>query len=216
MDKKILVKYISGFVLGDGAISRVPKYTPMGKPTKRNSIYYIKQTFEHLDYLEWQQEILENLTDTRLRYTNGTTDKRGYTSRDQWELKSLAHPFFNKIRNRMYLNSGRAIDPHYMRMMDWNSLATLYMDDGWIESKETSVGTWNRVSIATMRYSYADNKMLRDFIAERFSIHFKVSKKTARSGEIHYYLRCTKDNANRFLDGVEKYIFPSYQYKIPV
>ena len=102
-----------------------------------------------------------------------------------------------------------------LKLMDWEMLATIYMDNGWIETKQTQTkGVWTRVSIATMAYSYADNKMLRDFIFENFGISFDVNFKTARSGEIHYYLRNTKDNAKRFLDGVSKYVVPSYQYKI--
>ena len=217
-DKKILTKYISSFLLGDGGLSRLSRANPNPENKylkKINSKYYIKQRDDHEDYIVWQMNILQNITTATYVHTESYIDKRGYECRGQFSLSSRNHPFFTDMRNRLYPNNIKCLDPHYFSLFDWESLAIFYMDDGWIENNLTKrTGIYTRVAIASHSYSYIENKFFRDFVAEKFKVHFDVKQHKSKTGNIHYYLRCSKDNAKRFIDGVGRYILPSYKYKI--
>lgn len=219
MEKLNILKYVTAFVAGDGGLSDLKNRNPepikrRETPSRKNSKYYLKQIDTHLDYIEWQREILENITSTSISHTDPYIDKRGYHCSGQYSLSTSCHPFFTEIRKRVYNQRGRVLDHHYMKLWDWESFATIYMDNGWIENAQREKGIWTRVSIATMSFSYAENKMLRDYMAEKYNVHFDVNHKTARSGEIHYFLRATKRNALYFLDNISKYVLPSYEYKV--
>lgn len=220
MERKELTKYFVSFVMGDGGLSNLVNHNKFGKSTgqeteKRNSKYYLKQIAIHKDYIDWQANLVEELTKCTITLAPAYTDNRGYACQAQYNLSSRCHPFFTELRKRLYNGNKKVLDPHYLKLLDWESFATMYMDNGWIENKQTETkGIWTRVSIATMAYSYADNKMLRDYMAENFNLHFDVDHKTSRNGTIHYYLRNTKDRALYFLDNISKYVLPSYYYKL--
>lgn len=217
-DKKILTKYVASFLLGDGGLSKLNRTNPRedGKYTKAlNSQYYIKQRDDHEDYIVWQKDILQNITNTVYLHTKPYTDKRGYTCCGQFALRTKRHPFFTDMRYRLYPNNVKCLDPHYFSLFDWESLAIFYMDDGWIENTlMKTTGIYTRIAIASHSYSYIENKFFRDFVAEKFNVHFDVKQHKSKTGNIHHYLRCSKDNAKRFIDGVAPYILPSYKYKI--
>ena len=220
MDNFILTKYVAGFVMGDGFLSRTVNSNKYGKTAgqesaKRNSKYSLKQLSIHRDYVEWQRDILSNITSTTIDFVDSYRDNRGFICNAQCVLNTRVHPLFTEMRHRLYSNGRKVIDPHYLKMLDWESFATMYMDNGWIENKQTETkGIWTRVSIATMAYSYADNKMLRDYMAEKYNLHFDVDHKKSRSGEMHFYLRNTKERALYFLDNISRYVLPSFEYKL--
>ena len=96
MNDMELTKLISSFVIGDGALSNLKHYGK-GKGNyeinkKKNSKYYIKQLTIHKDYIEWQQEILENLTKVYINIIPEYTDKRGYFCKEKFELFTKCHP----------------------------------------------------------------------------------------------------------------------------
>ena len=47
--------------------------------------------------------------------------------------------------NRLYTPVGnthvKVLDPHYLKLMDWETLAMMYMDDGWIQVTENKTKT---------------------------------------------------------------------------
>jgi hypothetical protein len=218
MDKKELTKLVSSFVIGDGTLSNLKRYPVNGKykeNKEKNSKYSIKQLSIHKDYIDWQTEILENLTRVRATIIPEHVDNRGYTSHEMISLVTMRHPFYTKMRNNCYLDNRKTINPHFLKLWDAQSLATLYMDDGWLEKKINKNGSvYHRIGIATHSLTYGDNMLIKKMIKEKFAIEFDIARQKQKSGEYMFYLRNSKDNSLRFIDLVSPFIFPSFEYKI--
>lgn len=214
MENKEFIKIVHASVLGDGYFYKVSQ-----ENAKQNTHYMLKQRDDHKDYIDFMANILEDLTSITVNHIPPYTDKRGYEIGGQYELKTMRHPLYKRMYNRMYRHEGnthiKVIDPHYIKLLDWMSLAIIYMDDGWIKVQENKTKEpWVEVSIATHAFTYFENKFLRDYIAEKFEIHFDVKRHKQKNGEYRFYLGCNKDNAKRFIAGVSKYVVPSYEYKL--
>jgi hypothetical protein len=223
MDEKILIKFVSSFVLGDGALSSLKSYfrtdtNGIERPSLNNKIknskYYFKQISVHQDYVSFQKEIIENITSVKIYTAPAYVDKRGYHCKEQLNLTSQCHPFFTKIRERMYFEGKKQIDPHYLKNYDLQTFAFFYMDNGWIENTiQKSGAIYTRVGLATHAYSYGDVLLLKNFLKEKFDFNFDIRRHKQKSGEYKFYLRNSKDNSKRFLNSIYDYIFPSYEYK---
>jgi len=219
MDNKEFTKLVSSFVIGDGYLSNLKQYNKgntYGQLAKRkNCQYSLKQLSIHRDYVEWQSDILEYLTKVTIKIVPKYTDKRGYFCKEKLELHTRRNPFYTTMRNNFYINSVKIINPHYLKLWDAQSLAILYMDDGWLEKQINQDETiYYRIGIATHSYSYGDNMLLKKMIKEKFAIEFDIKKHKQKSGEYKFFLRNSKNNTLRFIDLVYPYIFPSFQYKI--
>lgn len=216
---KDFTKKVWAFTLGDGALSNL-KRTPRdgsrnvkGRKDK-NSYYYLRQIETHKDYIDWQAEILSDLTKVTTSYENPYTDSRGYNCKGKYKLSTMVHPFYTKLRERIYLNGIKAIDPHYLKLLDWEALAILFMDDGWTEIQRNKSGTYIRIGISTHNYTYGDNYLLSKAIVEKVGVHFDVKRHKQKSGTYLWYLRTSKDNALRFIEGIYKFVLPSFSYKV--
>jgi len=222
INRKDLTKYIFAFTLGDGAlfnnkqnlknngIGRYANNTPI-----KNSHYYLKQIAIHKDYVDWQANILESLTNVSIYYTDAYTDKRGYSCKAQYKLQTRAHPFYTTMRERIYPSGIKTISMHDLKLLDWETLAIFYMDDGWIESRVNKNGSvYYRIGIASHSFTQAENYILTAAIKEKTGVRFETTKHKQNSGQYKYYIRTSKQEAIKFLEGVRPYILPSFEYKL--
>lgn len=223
MDEKIFTKFVSSFVLGDGALSSLKSYARMDengveRPSKnnkkKNSHYYFKQLSSHLDYTSFQSEVLEYLTPVYTITAPAYIDNRGYNCSEQINISTRYHPFYTKMRERVYFEGKKQLDPHYMKLWDEQTVCFFYMDNGWIDCSEKRGGDiYKRVALATHAYSYGDVSLFKDWMKERFDFNFDIKRHKQKSGEYKFYLQNSKDNSSRFLDAIYKYCFPSFEYK---
>lgn len=222
IDKKIFTKYVWAFTLGDGGLTSLKRQSKIKDPNRqdgrshrpKNSKYYLKQKDDHKDYVDWQSEILEELTSVSIQHYPPYTDKRGFNVSGHYELTTRCHPFYTKMRKRVYLNNRKIISPHDLKLLDWECLAILYQDDGQIEiNQRKTKDDYVRITLHTLSFTYGDNLLLKRAIFEKTSIPFDVSRKRCRN-EWKYLLRTPKTHALRFIEGIEKYILPSFEYKI--
>lgn len=222
-NKKDLTKYVWAFTLGDGGLSSLKSYnrkenkinTSGRKITDINSHYYIKQLSIHDDYILWQASILEQITNVTIKHNNGYVDDRGYTIKPQTVLTTRNHPFYTILRERIYNNGVKTISIHDLKLLDWQCMAIFYMDDGWLETKMNKNGTmYVRIGIASHSFSEAENYILTAAIKEKLGVRFETKKHKQRSGIYKYYIRTSKYEANKFLEGVRPFILPSFEYKL--
>lgn len=214
MENKEFIKIVHASILGDGYFYKVDQDND-----RANTHYHLKQQSDHSDYVEWMANYLEQLTRVTITKVAAKIDDRGYNNREQLVLKTMRHPIYKKMYNRLYQPVGnthiKRLDSHYLSLFDWQTLAIMYMDDGWIDvSKNKIVEDYVRVSIATHCFSYFENKVLRDLIAEKFDVHGDVKAHKQKNGTILYYLNFKKDNAKKLLAGVQPFIFKSFNYKL--
>lgn len=217
-NNKELTKYVSAFLLGDSSIS-VDK-----RDWKRNgnAVFECTQIETHLDYLEWIKSVLEDITSIKISKAKDAGEfkfPQGHTSKTkaQFRVRSSRHPFFNPFRERMYGTGKKSIDPHYLTLMDWESLAIWYMDDGYISNtiKRKDGKEYPQVilGLCTNCFTYGDNWLLKKAIKEKFDLEFNIQE-DRKIKNLTYRLICRAKDIQKFLDGVEKYIQPSFKYKL--
>lgn len=213
MENIEVIKIVHASILGDGFFYKVDQTN-----NKANTHFMLKQT-GHDDYINWMANKLESVTRVTISTVDAYVDKRGYNIAEQKVLKTMRHPFYKTMYNRLYSHVDhthiKRLDPHYLKLVDWQSLAMIYMDDGWIDVSENKIkDDYIRISLSTHCFSYFENLTLRQLLAEKFGIHGEVKHHKQKSGNILYFLQFKQDNAKRFLEGVKPFIFPSFEYKL--
>jgi len=208
MDKRTLTKYIVAFTYGDGYLD--------SDSAKKYSRFQANNIIDNKDYVEWRAGILRNLTEVTIKEVEDTRHSNRKTI-----LSTLTrqHPMYSKVRSRLYLNRRKVIDPHYLTLMDWETLAILYMDDGSL--RDVTQNYKGRIyhnyypNIATCNYSYGDNWLLKKAIKEILGIEFNINKHSVnKNGEQIYMLVLRASSRDRFFEGVRQYILPSFEYKV--
>jgi hypothetical protein len=192
MIKKDLYKYISSFVMGDAGVYYSGKHCRL----VANSV--------EGDYMLWKQSILENLTEVNYHIVN---DKRG-NRKPLHVLTTRTHPIYTQMRDRFYTNSYRGIDPHYLKMLDEEYLAILYMDDGSCY-KDKRCNATPRVSLNTKRLSYGDSLLLKKALKEKLELEFNIHRHNK-----FYYLSLRAKDYDKFVNMVHPYILNCFQYKL--
>lgn len=202
-DKKELTKYIWSFVLGDGCLT-----VSESKNRPNNNINYkfdCGQLAIHEDYILWRADILSNITGVYLQerqFKIGNLQIRTTTNR---------HPFFTTLRQRMYLNGTKLIDPHDLKLLDWETLAILYQDDGCLSHK--SYNSYN-LTISSEAYTYGDNILLQRAIKDKVDILFSVQKISVNGNTKYRLALQNQEGQKKFIDGIRPYIKESFNYKI--
>jgi len=194
VDKKTLMKYIASFVMGDGGVYRI---------TNGNSYKFVGGHAEkHRDYVDWKCEILKELTTVRV--------SRVLKERRQpyLRIETNTHPIYRKVRNRLYVNGNRRIDPHYLTLMDWEMMAILFQDDG--NAKDRSLE--NRkpsITLPVCMLSFGDSKLFADAVSDKLGIFFNV----VRAGKGYYNLRLRNKDGAVFMQNIKPYLQKSFEYK---
>jgi len=192
MDKKILYKYVSAFVMGDAGVF----YSGKNCRLVTNSI--------NKEYIDWKRQILENIT--KVNY-HSSIDKRG-NRKELHVLTTRSHPLYTKIRKRVYIDKYRSIDPHYLKLLDWESLAILYMDDGSCY-KDKRCNATPRATLNTKRLSYGDSLLLKKTIKNNLDIEFNINRQNE-----YWYLTLRAKDYWKFKESIAEYILPCFEYKL--
>lgn len=204
MDEKTKIKYIVAFTYGDGGIYQ----------HGRECRFEANTIAENMDYILWRKEILENITPINL-YKNNVVGNR----KESYKTTSRTHPLYTRVRNRMYLLGKKVIDPHYLTLLDWETLAIWYMDDGSIRPnirtyKDKTYYCTPTPNIATNCFSYGDNLLIKKAVKEKLELEFNITKHAKHGEEQQYILNLASSSFDRFIEGVRPFILPSFQYKL--
>lgn len=206
-DDKLLVKYVAAFLYGDGCVTR--RNTNNGK-------YKSAQVVDNRDFIDWKADVLSNITHVRMslrekhiKYPN---------QRDQIVTETGNHPFYTKFRERLYIDGVKRIDPHYLKLLDWESLAIFYQDDGtmWMDRKTKPSGksySYPRIKICSNGYSYADHLLFQRAVKDKFDIELNI-RRSFSNGNIQWFFAIPQRFIMKFISGVKPFIFPSFYYKV--
>ena len=195
MIKRDMLKYIAAFVMGDAGVY----YSGSNCRLITNSV--------EKDYILWKQGILENLTS--VNYRCHVDHRSDYCRKPIHILTTKSHPTYTQVRNRVYVGGGyKGIDPHFLKWMDWEMLAILFMDDGSC-SKDKRCDATPSAKLNTKRLSYGDSWLLKKGIRDALDIEFNVHRDNNR-----YFLTLRSKDYETFKAGVLPYVLPCYQYKL--
>lgn len=205
-NKKELVKLVSYMVMGDGGIYFTGR--------NANGTFIMNMKEENLDYVEFCQEVLQEITGTRL-YKRKDYNTDGCSRKPQVRLESRTHPFFTKIHSRVYTDKYKGLDPHALKMMDAEALAILYMCDGslYVDKPENSnkglVNNSYSVNLNMKRLSYGDQLLLKKTLRDKLGLEWNIN----RHGK-YYYLRLRNKDLEKFMEMITPYVLPSFEYKL--
>jgi len=178
------------------------------KNSKCNAQFIMNMRKENLDYVEWVKETLETFVGCVIRdRPDYNTD--GYTRAPQVRLESKRHPKLTKIRDRVYIDKKKVIDPHMLAMMDAEALAIIFMADGGTHLDTRFKNPHASVGLHTKGFSYADNQALSKAIYDKTNIRTSV----VRHGK-YWHLRVKTKDIQLFVDTVRPYVLPSFEYKL--
>lgn len=204
-DKKELMKLCSFIVMGDGGVY----YSSKGGG---NCGFIMNMKKSNIDYVELCSDILSNVTSTKIS-DRTMSNNDGCNRQPQVTLTTPKHPFFTKLRERIYIDKYKGIDPHALKLLDFEALSFLYMSDGCFNINFTNGSSIEKpaynLTLNMKRLSYGDQMLLKNALKNKLDLEFNIQ----RSKEF-YYLRLRTKDIRKFMDGIRPYITPSFSYKI--
>lgn len=196
MDKKQLTKLVSFFVLGDGHLEL----------HGRNARLRLGHSEQNNDYLLWKQSVMEELTSVSRYFRIKQQEQHSQNI----VLSSKTHPFYTTLWTRLYNNNRKTIDPHTLKLLDWEALAILIQDDG--STSYAKSGMLTNLYIHTNAFTYGDNLMLKKALEENLGLMFNV----VFHKPSWYELRLRNKDYPKLYQGCLPYLFKSFEYKLRV
>lgn len=203
-DKKELVKLISYISMADGGLYITHNC--------KNAKFIMNMVQENSDYITLCKKVIENVTGCR-EYKRKDYNTDGCNRKPQIRLESKTHPQLTKIRDRIYTDKYKGIDPHALKMLDWEAMAILYMSDGSLVVSDTTykggVNPEYKVTLNMKRLSYGDQLLLKKAIKEKLGVEFNINRQNK-----YYYLALRAKDVDMFMKKISRWVLPSFQYKI--
>jgi len=205
MDKRLITKYISASLLGDGCLRTWNRC--------QNYAYSFKQVDRHESYVKFLESVIHEITGCSIRHY-GPSEKDGINRQGYFCLESKVHPFFTTLYSRWYVDGRKTISLHDLKQFDFEMLAMWYMEDGYILNSQNKYHNGN-VFLCTDCFSEAEVKILQTIIYKSVDIAMDVIQRGYRKdGSRIYRLKAKNNQAIKFIKGVEPFIFDSYKYKL--
>lgn len=206
MDKKELNKLIAYFIMGDGGVY-------YGNKVAKNCIFIMNMLEKNSDYVYWAKDVFSEIVNVRVKLQKDyNTD--GITRQPLLRLETSSHPILTKMRDRIYVDKYKSIDEHYLKMLDWESLAILYMSDGslFIDKPNPKKGLINfsySVNLNMKRLSYGDHLLLKHYLKKRLGLEWNINKHNK-----YFYLRMRSRDLDKFIRNISPFVLPSFNYKV--
>lgn len=197
-DKKQLVKLLSYLVMGDGSIHK--------NGGSKNNVFSFSQVEDHKEFVDWAASVATNITGG-----NTYLQERDPPRRNVYKFQTRSHPFFNTLRDRIYIGNYKSIDPHALKLLDFEALSILYMSDGSLGRYVNPTGAVSYTTTLNLcRLSYGDLFLLKKALKERLDLEWNIVKTNRK----YFTLRIRAKDHNKFMDGVSPFILDSFKYKI--
>ena len=208
-NKRQLMEALYWMVLGDGPIEH-------GKES-RNCNISISHRSENEDYVIWKGAIMGRCFGYSISSQSISGGFGG--NHEMIRLRSKAHPWINKVWDRLYAPIGRkALEPMALSLLGPIGLAILYQDDGslstTVRSKSGKQTSWieRNLLIHKLCFSKLELEALAKTIVDKFGIIFRVNR--VRNKGLGYRLRLRSKDIDKFFDFIMPYVVPSMFYKV--
>lgn len=206
MEKLKALKIVNFIAMSDGGVYY--------SNSKKECNFVMNMLKKHRDLIEYVAEALQEITACSIMERKDyNTD--GCHREPQLRLSSQAHPYFTKVRNRLYIDGYKGLSSHYLKLLDAEALAILYMCDGGLyidkpnPKKKLKNNSYN-VNLYLKRLSEGDTLMLKKVIKSKFDLEFNIQGGNGK----YYYLRLRCKDVIKFMDLIRPYIFDSFNYKL--
>lgn len=176
----------------------------------RNSRLSVTMLKENSDYIYFVAQALEDANIGFQIWEPALNQHDGHNRRQQFRVQSKAHPKLTAIRNRVYIDNKKVIDPHMLTLMDAEAIAIIFMADGSRKRIKLANSETSLYRIHTNGFSYGDNLLLAKAIKEFSGIPFDVEKQVS----IKWGLTLSRHFNSAFEDLIAKHILDSFMYKL--
>lgn len=177
----------------------------------RNSRLSVTMIKENSDYIYEVASTLEDACIGFKLWEPALNRHDGCNRRQQFRVQSAAHPKLTAIRNRVYIDNHKVIDPHMLTLMDAEALAIIFMADGSRKNCRLVSGEISPLyRLHTNGFSYADNESLKKSIREKLGLEFNVERQATNK----YGLSLRKRDNLKFEEIVGNFIYDSFNYKL--
>lgn len=194
IDKKQLSKLLYYFFTFDGGVYY----------SGNNARLVLNMRTENTDYIDWVADTLRELTSTTRHDVIQRGNRKPLTS-----LVSRTHPFLTRIRDRIYVDNKKVLDPHVLKLLDAEALAIIFMADGGTAVDNRWKQPYASINLHTKGFSYFDNLALSKRIYEVTGIRTTVN----RHGK-YFFIRIKSKDIQLFIDTVKPFVLPSFFYKL--
>lgn len=198
IDKKQLSKLVYYMTTFDGGIYYNGK----------NAKFMINMKSEHKDYLNWVKNTMSNITSVQIKDLPNY-NKDGFNRKPLSCVWTKTHPYFTRIRERVYISNHKVIDPHMLTLMDAEALAIIFMTDGSSSLDNRWSNPHCKIDLCTKGFSYADNMSLSKSIYNKLNIRSNIHRHNK-----YWYLNIPAKDHIKFVDTIKPYIVPSFFYKL--
>jgi hypothetical protein len=190
MDKKEITKRLAFFVLTDASLTLHNGCI--------NASFSLSMCVRNTDILEYVVPAI-NAIGVGSKYTISKCGK-------YFRFTTKTHPTLTTMYNRIYIDGRKSPSQHDFKLLDWESMAIMYMCDGNIQK---SGNVWYPM-LNLCRWNYAELQWVRTQIKEYLSLDMSVYK----CGK-YFRLGVPRHHVDYFFDNVSQYITPSFSYKLP-
>lgn len=201
MKSSELKGFLTGLLIGDGAIDK-------GVTKRAFEIASIDKEFINkiAEELKSCTPFTFKITYEKAHYSAGCNHK------ESWRLRTIAHPYFNKIYHKFYNDyRHRIISKYIPKYLTPYGIAMWYMCDGYIclVGKTKGIIRNRRVDFCTDRYTLLEVQNLQKMMINKFNIDCSIIKRNN-----FYRLRVKSNSYSTFINLIYSYMIPSMYYKL--
>ena len=191
INEKQLSKLLYYFTSFDGGVYQSGK----------NCRFVLNMRKDNQDYISWVESVINEFTSTNRHQVIQCGNRSSLVC-----LTSKAHPKFSVIRERLYIDGKKVLDPHQLTLLDAEALAIIFMADG---GTSLDKGKYPEIKLHTKGYSYFDNLALSKAIYEKTGIRTTVNRHNK-----YYFLRVKTADLQLFIKTISPFVLPSFSYKL--
>ncbi len=188
------LELIRGSLMGDGALSKRVRRSPLAHPGARFRMGHGKK---QTDYLDWKCSLFSNIPMSR------STDEKENVRADFTPMVGLA-----EMREQVYVGGKKEFSWEYLKRLTPLSLAIWYMDDGHLDVRDEAQ-TSARIPICVQAMTPETRQRLVEYLHDTWDLDVRLT--SVRNKAILIF---PKIAAEEFQEIVAPYIHPSMEYKL--
>lgn len=192
-----------GTLLGDSTV------------TNRGEFSCEQVTKSLIDYKESILQSISGVSTYRHSRDRGDTqiiDNKTYGRKISYVVQTNRHPYFEKLRERMYFAS-KQVSMSVLEDLTDEGLALWFMDDGYLDYKASSCT--RNLRICTDSFDELSIKNIQRFFIECYDIESKVYMHNAGHGRIpRPRISFNAENSQKLICIIHKFFVPEMYYKL--
>lgn len=168
--------------------------------------------------IDYKEAILSNITGvctyrhSRDRGNTQIIDNKTYGRKISYVVQTNKHPYFEKLRDRMYFDS-KQVSMSILEDLTDEGVALWFMDDGYLDYKKSNAT--RNLRICTDSFDDLSIKNIQRFFLEAYGIESKVYMHNAGHGrDAKPRISFNAENSQKLISIIYRYFVPELLYKI--